>query len=85
MAGIHAVQRTRARFDRRQRVPHSITAASILRAATRRAASQAYAPEEPRARLKRLIALVRSSPAAGALTRRRAPTHKSRFRFRTRA
>jgi hypothetical protein len=85
MAGIHAVHRPRARHDRRQRVPHSIAAASVLRAAVRRASAQAYAPIEPRARLRRLIARIRSSPAAGVLTRRRAPTHKALFRFRSRA
>jgi hypothetical protein len=85
MAGIGAAQRQRASHDRRQRVPHSIAATSILRAAMRRAATLAYAPIEPRARLKRLFARLRSSPAAGVLVRRRAPTHKAPFRFRSRA
>jgi hypothetical protein len=85
MSGSLAVHRSRMIHDQRQRVPHSITAASILRAAVRRAATLAYAPPEPRSRLKRLIARIRSSPSAGVLARRRAPTHKALFRFRSRS
>jgi hypothetical protein len=61
-----------------------VAAASIGRAASRRAAAAAFAPEEPRSRLKRVLARIRSSPAAGALTRRRAAARPALFRFRVR-